>query len=253
MRLASSPVQRLLVLGGTQEARELCEALAPRVDIAVTLSLAGVTRTPRAVAIDTRYGGFGGPAGLAAYICANDITAVVDATHPFAARISANAAAACRATGCMLWRLERPAWSPTITRRGWRSVTNAPSAAEALTEYGPRVFLTVGARSLAAFTDVADKYWITRSIEAPEHPLTPSTHIRGRPPFSYAKEITLLRDYAVDVLVTKNSGAPMLADKLRAADAAGVAIIMIERPALSPADRAFSRVIDVLSALSGHQ
>ena len=253
MRLASSPGPRLLVLGGTQEARALCEALAECDDVTATLSLAGVTRKPRAVAIDTRYGGFGGPAGLAAFIRTHDITGVIDATHPFAARISANAAAACRETGRALWRLERPAWSPAITRYGWHSVANAPAAAAALADYGPRVFLTVGARSLAAFVDVADKYWITRSIEAPEHPLTPATHIRGRPPFSYAEEAALLRDHAVDVLVTKNSGAPMLADKLRAADAAGVAIVMIERPVLAPADRVFGRADDVLAALRSHQ
>lgn len=248
------PVINLLVLGGTLEARQLCDALAERNDCRATLSLAGATRRPVPAPIATRRGGFGGVNGLVAYLRAESIDLVIDATHPFAATMSAHASDAARIVGVPLWRLTRPAWGAEPGMR-WHSVPDARTAAAALGDYGRRVFLTVGARSLAPFADVADKHWVIRSIEAPPATpvFSPASVIRARPPFTKADEYRLLQDYGVDVLVTKNSGAPMLETKLAAAHALNVPVVMIERPVLAAADRVFDVPGAVITALDAHQ
>ncbi len=248
------PVINLLVLGGTLEARRLCDALAERNDCQARLSLAGATRRPVPAAITTRRGGFGGVNGLVAYLRAESIDLVIDATHPFAATMSAHAATATRIAEVPLWRLMRPPWVAEPGMR-WHSVPDARAAALALGAYGRRVFLTVGARSLAPFADVADKHWVIRSIEAPPTAsvVSPASVIRARPPFTEADEYRLLQDYGVDVLVTKNSGAPMLETKLAAARALDVPVVMIERPILAAADRVFDTPVAVMTALDTHQ
>ena len=248
------PVINLLVLGGTREARRLCDALAERNDCQATLSLAGATRRPVPAPIATRRGGFGGVNGLVAYLRTESIDLVIDATHPFAATMSAHAGDAARIVGVPLWRLTRPAWGAEPGMR-WHSVPDARTAAAALGDYGRRVFLTVGARSLAPFADVADKHWVIRSIEAPPATpvFSPASVIRARPPFTKADEYRLMQDYGVDVLVTKNSGAPMLETKLAAAHALNVPVVMIERPVLAAADRVFDAPGAVITALDAHQ
>lgn len=240
----------LLLLGGTAEARELATGLAARRDIVTTLSLAGATRRPRAMPVPVRRGGFGGIAGLARYLVAQDIDHVIDATHPFAATMSANADAACRASGGMLWRLERPAWRPG-PGDDWRAVADSAAAARHLADFGRRVFLSVGSRSLAPFAAVPGKHWIVRVIDPPDP--SPAfddwTLIQARPPFTLADEIALLAREQVEVLVTKNSGAPATAAKLAAARELGVPVVMIERPALPVGPRVFADPATLLSAL----
>ncbi|MGN8200263.1 cobalt-precorrin-6A reductase [Salinisphaera sp. RV14] len=241
---------KLLLLGGTAEARELAASLAAFPDVEATLSLAGATTAPARFALPVRRGGFGGVHGLSRYLAAEAIDGVIDATHPFAATMSANAVAASAALGIPLWRIERPAWQAG-PGDDWHDAADAPAAARRLAEFGPRVFLSVGARSLAPFADVAGKHWIVRSIEAPEPaPAFGSwTLIRARPPFAVADEIALFRMHDVDVLVTKNSGARATAAKLDAARRLGLPVVMIARPALSAPQRHFGSAEALIAAL----
>lgn len=240
----------LLLLGGTADARQLASALAVRPGIGATLSLAGVTARPAPMPIACRRGGFGGVAGLMSYLRAAAVTHVVDATHPFAARMSQHAATACARLDLPLWRLQRPPWSAD-SETGWHHVRDSEEAAARLSEFGPRVWLTVGARSLMPFETVADKHWLVRSIEAPSPApaFADWTLVTARPPFSVADEIALIERHAIDVLVTKNSGAPALRPKLDAAAALGVPVLMIARPALPPAARGFDTPEALAAAL----
>lgn len=244
---------RLLLLGGTGQARRLTEHLAPRTDVTVTLSLAGVVRQLPHFDVATRVGGFGGVAGLAAYLKQEAIDRVIDATHPFAAGMSANAAAACRQTGTQLWRLERPAWQQRADEH-WIRATDADDAAARLPALGERVFLSVGARSLTPFESVPGKQWLVRSIDAPE-PAPAFAHWRlviGRGPFDYADEVALLRDRAIDVLVTKNSGGTATRAKVDAARELGVTVLMIDRPIVADTSITFDSIDALLAALPTH-
>lgn len=246
---------KTLLLGGTTEARQLAEALDARTDIDATLSLAGATSSPARLALPVRRGGFGGVDGLMRYLNTNGVDRVIDATHPFAARISENAAAACRARGIPLWRIQRPAWR-AASGDDWHDVANADIAAERLAGFGRRVFLSIGARSLAPFEAVADKHWIVRSIEAPEPPpaFDHWTLIRARPPFAYADELALLETQRVDVLVSKNSGGSATRAKLDAARTLAIPVLMIARPTLTPPARLFDTPAALIAALdAGHQ
>lgn len=240
----------LLLLGGTTEAAALAHRLAARPDIDATLSLAGRTRRPSSHATPTRSGGFGGADGLAGYLAHHGIDVVVDATHPFAARISANAATACRRMGVPLARLSRAPWQPVAGDR-WIHVADPAAAARAVTPLGHRIFLTVGGHSLAAFESVPDKSWLIRSIDPPEPaPALPDwTLIQARGPFELDDEIRLLRDHDVDAIVTKNSGGTATRAKLDAARALGLPVVMIERPDLPEPDAAFDEPAGLLAWL----
>ena len=242
---------KLLLLGGTREARLLTEHLAPRMDVTVILSLAGVVRRAPRFGVSTRIGGFGGVAGLADYLEHEAIDLVIDATHPFAAGISANAAAACGQTGVRLWRLMRGPWRERADEH-WITARDADDAAARLPMLGERVFLSVGARSLAPFESVPCKHWLVRSIDAPEPPPA-FTHWRlvtARGPFDHAAEVALLREHAIDVLVTKNSGGSAMRAKLDAARELGVTVLMIARPGVPATNAAFDTVEALLAALA---
>lgn len=218
---------RVLLLGGTGEARALAAQLADQ-NINATLSLAGLTAaTPSR--LPQRSGGFGGVAGLVAYVRAQSITHIIDATHPFAAQMSHHAAAASAQTGAKLLRLIRPAWA---LRSHWLVVDDLDTAAASLPN-GARVFLTVGSQSLAAFAG-RDIWCLTRSINPPGTAL-PGATIRARPPFSYDNELALMRDNSISQLVTKNAGGTQVEAKLAAADALGIKVVIINRPMLPPA------------------
>lgn len=241
----------VLVLGGTSEARKLAGVLTEREGIETTLSLAGVTSNPLTMPVPVRMGGFGGVAGLQAHIRERAIDLIVDASHPFAGQMSRHAVAACQATSCTLWRLERPAW----TRRegdDWHAATDLDNAAAQLSRFGPNVFLSVGARSLQPFEHVTGKRWIVRSIDPPEHPpaFADWTFVQGKPPFTYDDEIDLLGNHGVDVVVTKNSGATATRAKLDAACELGVPVLMVQRPGLPEPDRHFTDIEDAVAALA---
>jgi len=223
---------RLLILGGTTEASSLVRRIAGRADIEPVLSFAGRTQSPVAPAIPFRVGGFGGVAGLEAYLAEHRIEAVIDATHPFAAQMSRHAAAACGRLGVPLAVYTRPAWRRQGGDR-WTSVADMAEAARALGGQPRRVFLTIGGLQLAAFSDAPQHHYIVRTIDPPEAVRLPPSHrlILARGPFTVDDEIGLLRDEKVDALVTKNSGGSATEAKLAAARALRVEVIIVERPA----------------------
>ncbi|MFI2411200.1 cobalt-precorrin-6A reductase [Streptomyces sp. NPDC018947] len=226
------PRPHVLILGGTTEARRLAADLAARPGIRVTTSLAGRVTRPGAVAGEVRTGGFGGPEGLAAWLREHRVTALVDATHPFAGTITANAARAATVTGTPVVVLRRPGWSPGPGDR-WHPAASLAEAAEMLPALGRRVLLTTGRLGLAAFAHLDGIHFVARSVEPPEPPLPPDTRVLlARGPFTVADETSLLREHRVDVLVTKDSGGAATAAKLTAARDLALPVVMVRRPPL---------------------
>jgi precorrin-6A/cobalt-precorrin-6A reductase len=224
-------VLRLLIIGGTAEARALAEACAPRPNLAVVTSLAGRTRAPRDLPGEVRVGGFGGAEGLARFLRAHAIDRLIDASHPFAEQIGRHAAAACQAAGVPRLRLLRPPWRRHAGDR-WIEVADLTEAARRLPELGRRAFLSVGHKDLAAFAGLADVWFLIRTIEPPERlPLDHALWLQGRGPFSLEAELALLRAHGIDVLVTKASGGAATYAKLAAARALGLPVLMLRRPA----------------------
>jgi precorrin-6A/cobalt-precorrin-6A reductase len=219
---------RLLLLGGTSEASELARRLSAG-GVDATLSLAGRTSRPAASPLPTRIGGFGGVEGLARYLRDNAVGAVVDATHPFAARMSANAEAACAEAGVALVVLTRPPWRPEAGDL-WLEVADALEAAKALGKAPRRVLLTVGRLSAGAFRAAPQHHYVLRSIDAPDD-LPPSTElVLARPPFSLGDERELMTSRRIDVIVSKNAGGDATRAKLDAARELGLRVVMIRRP-----------------------
>ncbi|MGW5213203.1 cobalt-precorrin-6A reductase [Streptomyces sp. NPDC004051] len=236
----------VLVLGGTTEARELAAELTVRPGVRVTTSLAGRVARPSAVAGGMRVGGFGGARGLADWLREQDVTALVDATHPFAERITANAARAATATGVPLIVLRRPGWQPGPDDR-WHPVPSLDAAAELLPRLGRRAFLTTGRLGLAAFARLTRLHFTVRSVEPPEPPMPPHICVLlDRGPFTVADERALLREHRIDVLVTKDSGGTATSAKLTAARELGLPVVVVRRP---PLPQGVSPVPDVPSAL----
>jgi precorrin-6A/cobalt-precorrin-6A reductase len=218
----------ILLLGGTTEARALAAALhADGIDI--MSSLAGRVARPRLPDGPVRIGGFGGPAQLAAWLDERGVRAVVDATHPFAQRISASAAQACRTAGVPLLRLERPGW---IARPGdrWHRVATLQDAAARIPSLGARVLLTTGRQGLAAFAH-SDAWFLIRCVDPPGPPL-PREHVvvLDRGPYTPAGEGRLIDTYKIDVVVTKDSGGTLTQAKLDAARERGLSVIVVDRP-----------------------
>ncbi len=223
--------QRLLILGGTTEAADLAARLDGDDRFDVTSSLAGVTRRPAPLAGMVRRGGFGGPDGLTAYLRDERFDRVVDATHPFARKISIHAAAACRELGIPLLRLERPAWQRHADDH-WIEVTDMAAAAALLPTLGQRVFLTGGRKDLASFAALDGIWFLVRLIEAPAEPLPLDRHqlILARGPFEIDDELRLLRQHKIDAIVAKNSGGAATYAKIGAARVLGLPVVMITRP-----------------------
>ncbi len=224
----------VLVLGGTSEARALAAELVLEADIRVISSLAGRVSNPALPAGEVRVGGFGGADGLAAYAVAEDIGAVVDATHPFAETISAHAVDACARAGLPLLRLARPAWSPG-DGDDWHDAGSLDEAALLLPELGSRVFLTTGRQGLAAFAAL-DLWFLIRCVDPPDAPLPARSEVLlARGPYERDAERVLMRRHDIDILVTKNSGGPLTEGKLGAARDLGIPVVMVARPAAAAA------------------
>ncbi len=224
--------RRALVLGGSSEARLLATRIAADPRLQGVISLAGRTSAPLAHDLPTRIGGFGGVEGLTRYLVDERISHVIDATHPFAARISANACAACAAAGAPLLVLTRPPW---VTAPGdrWIEVADNAAATHALGDCPRRVFLAIGRQGVADFRRAPQHDYVLRVIEPPNaDDLPPRCEvIFGRGPFALNDEIALMRDRGIQTVVTKNSGGALAYAKIEAARALGLDVVMIARPA----------------------
>ncbi|MEU7700979.1 cobalt-precorrin-6A reductase [Streptomyces sp. NPDC039028] len=217
----------VLILGGTTEARALAGLL--HAEARVTSSLAGRVASPRLPDGEVRIGGFGGVDGLVDWIGGHAVDAVIDATHPFAERISFHAARAAATAHVPLLALRRPGWVPG-EGDDWRSVASQEEAAAALDGLGDRVFLTTGRMGLAAFAD-RPEWFLIRSVDAPEAPVPGRAEILlDRGPFTLDGEREVLARHRIDVLVTKDSGGAATAPKLTAAREAGLPVVVVRRP-----------------------
>jgi precorrin-6A/cobalt-precorrin-6A reductase len=229
---------RVLLLGGTAEARALAAQLHPQVD--VISSLAGRVPQPALPVGAVRIGGFGGVDGLRKWLRDEQIDAVVDATHPFAATITAHAAEACADLQLPYLLLARPAWDPGDAV----VVASDTQAAEVVEQQQfSRVFLTTGRSGVAAFAD-SDAWFLIRAVTAPNPDLLPRRHelLLSRGPYHYDGELKLLRQHRIDALVTKNSGGEMTRAKLDAASVLDIPVVMVSRPPLPSGVRAVDSV-----------
>ena len=220
----------VLILGGTGEARALAAALHAEGTWRVVSSLAGRVSSPALPVGEVRIGGFGGPEALAEWLRAEQVAAVVDATHPFAARISTSAAQAAPAAGVPLLMLRRPGWTAGPDDR-WLRVPDMSGASAAVGSLDGPVLLTTGRGGLKVFADLPH-HFVIRTVDPPEPPL-PADHIvlLARGPYTVEGERTLMREHAIRTLVTKDSGGAMTAAKLAAARDLGVAVVIVDRPA----------------------
>jgi precorrin-6A/cobalt-precorrin-6A reductase len=235
----------ILILGGTAEARALADAL-DREGVEVLTSLAGRVSNPRLPRGQVRLGGFGGPEALAVWLSERRPAAVVDATHPFAARISRSAARASSLAGVPLLRLQRPGFAQRPGDR-WTRVADLDGAAAMLRSRPGRVRRTTGRQGLAAFAEVNDCWFLVRCVEAPAAPL-PRRHelLLDRGPYTLHGELELIDRHRIDVLVTKDSGGQMTQPKLDAARARGLPVIVVQRPA-RPAAQTVSTVAEAFA------
>jgi precorrin-6A/cobalt-precorrin-6A reductase len=238
-------VRTVLILGGTGEARQLAGALP---GCRVISSLAGRVADPVLPPGEVRVGGFGGPAGLAGYVRAESVDVVVDATHPFAAGMSASAAAA----GVPLLVLRRPGWvaGPGDEWHRVRSLDEAAGFIAASTF--ERVFLTTGRQGLGAFAALADRWFLVRSVDpvAPPHPPRLES-LLDRGPFTVDREVALLTSYTIHLLVTKDSGGDMTAAKLHAARELRLPVLMVDRPPVTPGVPVVASVTEAVTYLRG--
>jgi precorrin-6A/cobalt-precorrin-6A reductase len=227
------PMKRLLILGGTGDAARLIDQAAQLPGVEVIASLAGRTPQPNLPTVPFRLGGFGGVAGLTAYLQAENIDLLIDATHPFAAQISWNAAAAAEQVGILRLRVDRPQWEPEAADR-WLSVPDYAAAADCLPNLADRVFLTIGRQELGAFAGVTGVWFLMRMITPPEGLIPEGDLLLRQGPFTVADEITLLRSYQIGAIVSKNSGGAATYAKIVAARELGLPVVMIPRSAMPP-------------------
>lgn len=243
--------KRLLILGGTGEATQLAAKAAQIDEIEVITSLAGRTQKPVTPTGTVRVGGFGGKSGLIEYLQGQKIDLLIDATHPFAAQISFNAAAAtnyCRLPHLML---VRPVWQQ-VAGDNWLEVASIEAAAKML-QSAQRVFLTIGRQELATFAHLKSQWFLMRMIDPPTTALVPQGKLLlEKGPFSLEHERQLLREYQIDLVVSKNSGGDATVAKIIAARELKIPVVMVQRPA-TPDVEQVSDVEAAINWLSRHQ
>ena len=230
------PRSTVLILGGTSEAYELAEKLvleAGGQGFRILTSLRGSTQTPRLPQGDHRIGGFGGVDGLENFLREEEVSHVIDATHPFAEQISRNAVHACRSSQLPLIRLERPSWEPEFGDN-WVLKLDLKSAAEWLMNHPQRVLLTTGHRDLDVFRDAHESFFLIRTIEPVSLPegFPDAENLIARGPFSKDEEIALTRSWKISLLLCKNSGGEASFAKLLAARELSIPVLMVKRPEL---------------------
>ncbi|MGB5959865.1 MAG: cobalt-precorrin-6A reductase [Coleofasciculaceae cyanobacterium] len=224
--------KRLLILGGTAEANQLAAKAAKIDKIEVITSLAGRTQKPVSPVGTVRVGGFGGKSGLIEYLQGQKIDLLIDATHPFAAQISFNAAAATAKLRLPHLMLVRPVWQQ-VAGDNWLEVSNNEEAAKMLPKSAQRVFLTIGRQELAAFAHLKSQWFLMRMIDPPiaETLIPPGKLLLEKGPFSLEHERQLLKEYQIDVIVSKNSGGDATVAKIIAARELKIPLVMVQRPA----------------------
>jgi precorrin-6A/cobalt-precorrin-6A reductase len=242
---------KVLILGGTAQGRSLAAELRGRDDCRVVSSLAGRISSPTLPEGEVRVGGFGGAEGLAEYLRAESIDTLIDATHPFAQAVSAHAVEAAAAAGVRLIVLRRPCWKPEVGDR-WIHVRDVGGAAHEAAEVrdGGCVFVTTGARGLAAYAGDARHPYLIRTVDPPTEALPPRHFIvLDRGPYTVEGEAALMAEYGVCALVTKNSGGELTAAKLTVARQRGIPVIIVDPPALPAGVVAVETVAQVVGLL----
>nr|WP_315430874.1 cobalt-precorrin-6A reductase [uncultured Albidiferax sp.] len=243
-------MSRILVLGGTTEASQLARALAAA-GVDAIFSYAGRTEAPIAQPLPTRVGGFGGCMGLLAWLRANRITQVVDATHPFAAQMSSHAIVACGEARIPLLALERPAW---VAQAGdaWQNVPDVDAAVAALPAAPAHVFLAIGRQQLAPFARLPQHRYLLRLVDAvPDLPLAHTEVVLARGPFTEQGDRALMLAHGITHVVAKNAGGSGAEAKLLAARALGLAVVLIDRPVI-PKRATVASVAEVMDWIAAH-
>jgi precorrin-6A/cobalt-precorrin-6A reductase len=223
-------MKRLLILGGTGDAVALANQAINLLELTVITSLAGRTSLPKQLVGEVRIGGFGGEAGLIDYLRAEQIDLLIDATHPFAAQISWNAAGAAKQVRIPWLMLIRPAWEK-LPQDNWIEVDSVEVSVSMIPTDAQRIFLTIGRQQLAPFASLTDRWCLIRSIDPPDLniQLPPGELLLDRGPFSLEQELRLLQDYRIDAIVSKNSGGDATYAKILAARELGLPIVMVQR------------------------
>lgn len=235
--IVASKQARLLILGGTIEARELAQRASIELSekLTVTTSLAGRRRAQPTLAGEVRVGGFGGIVGLIEYLSENAVDLLVDATHPYSPVISNHASNACAALSIPRAQVMRPPWKLPPSAR-YIEVDDMKGAAKILPDIARRVFVTTGARGFEEFAELEDVFFLVRLIDAPEKPLALKNHqiILGQPPYSLDQERTVFAEHEIDLLLTKHSGGEQTAAKIFAAAECKIKTLIIRRPPPEP-------------------
>ncbi len=229
--IGHTTMKRVLLLGGTGDAAVLAAKIAQIPGFEAIASLAGRTQNSRALGDSTRVGGFGGVAGLVNYLRDRQIDLLIDATHPFAAQISWHAATAVAEVGIPHLMLVRPAWEQTLGDR-WIEVASMEAAADTISGLAQRVFLAIGKQELATFAHLRDIWFLMRAIAPPEldAPVPQGKLLLSRGPFTLAEERSLLMQYEIGAIVTKNSGGGATYAKIVAARELEIPVVIIARP-----------------------
>ncbi|MFT8719470.1 cobalt-precorrin-6A reductase [Acetobacter sp.] len=241
---------RVLLLGGTTEASQMAHGLA-EAGVDAIFSYAGRTASPAPQPLPVRIGGFGGVEGLIAYLREAAITHVIDATHPFAARMSRNAVEACAAIGIPLLAFERAPWT-AAEGDDWRAVADITGAVAALPDEPARIFLAIGRQSIDAFTMRPQHDYLLRLVDPPDAvlPLPKATVVIAKGPFTLAGDLALMQAHGITHVVAKNAGGVGARAKLDAARARGVPVILIDRPAVP--SRPVASSVDAVMTWLGH-
>ena len=237
-------MKRILLLGGVTEALAIARTLGPQ----HIYSLAGVGRVPTDLNCKVRVGGYGGAEGLAQFIRDERISLIIDATHPYAAQISQNAAQAAQLSDVPCWALRRPAWQPQ-PGDDWREVADWAELVEALKPF-KRPLFTLGREPLQHLDEIpANQFWTLRALDV--YPGTERCEVIGaRGPFLIEDERALFEERRIDVLISKNSGSTATEPKLEVARERGVPVLVLKRPVLAQVDREFLSSEETLSALA---